>query len=173
DAPPDEVSYQLRQLIHLIVGEAVFDRDVFTFDVTRLLETLAKSAQLFAERIRRLAMEDPDYRHRRLLRSRRDPPDGRRAAEQRDELAPFQCPKPPVLPTEKIAHLSYDRRLLRCGISIRPLTAMGHQRPRLLMPRVLECPLRPRKRTCVSALRYVRLVPIVLQNDFAHSSAQD
>src|SRR6516225_9364639 len=27
------------------------------------------------------------------------------AAEQRDELAPFHCPMPPVLPTERIAHL--------------------------------------------------------------------
>jgi len=26
-------------------------------------------------------------------------------AEQRDELAPFHCPMPPVLPTERIAHL--------------------------------------------------------------------
>jgi hypothetical protein len=30
DAPADEVSRQLRQLIQLIVGEAVFDRDVLT-----------------------------------------------------------------------------------------------------------------------------------------------
>ena len=29
------------------------------------------------------------------------------AAEQRDELAPFHCPMPPVLPTERIAHLSH------------------------------------------------------------------
>ena len=26
-------------------------------------------------------------------------------AEQRDELAPFHCPMPPVLPTESIAHI--------------------------------------------------------------------
>ena len=31
----------------------------------------------------------PTYRHRRLLRARRERPGGR-AAEQRDELAPFQ-----------------------------------------------------------------------------------
>jgi hypothetical protein len=29
----------------------------------------------------------------------------RRAAEQRDELAPFHCPMSPVLPPERIAHL--------------------------------------------------------------------
>src|SRR5262245_34924417 len=27
-------------------------------------------------------------------------------AEQRDELAPFHCQRPPMLPTERIAHLS-------------------------------------------------------------------
>src|SRR5215831_11520474 len=30
---------------------------------------------------------------------------GRTYGEQRDELAPFHCPMPPVLPTERIAHL--------------------------------------------------------------------
>src|SRR3954468_23879567 len=45
------------------------------------------------------------HRHRRLLRSRHERP-RRRAAQQRDELASFHCPMPPVLPTERIAHLS-------------------------------------------------------------------
>ena len=40
-----------------------------------------------AKRIRRRAAEKPDHRHRRLLRARRDRSRGRRAAEQRDELA--------------------------------------------------------------------------------------
>jgi len=35
----------------------------------------------------------------------------------RDELAPFHCSVPPVLPRERIAHLSYVRRLLRRGHS--------------------------------------------------------
>ena len=35
------------------------------------------------------AVEEPDHRHRRLLRPRRERPRGRRAAEQRDELAPL------------------------------------------------------------------------------------
>jgi hypothetical protein len=42
----------------------------------------------------------------------------RRATEQRDELAPFHCPMLPVLPTERIAYLSYGRRPLRCRISL-------------------------------------------------------
>src|SRR5262249_7567082 len=42
---------------------------------------------------------------RRLLRARGERPCGRHAAEQRYELAPFHCSMPPVLPTERIAHL--------------------------------------------------------------------
>src|SRR5262249_9879783 len=62
-----------------------------------------------------------------LLRARREGPRGSRAAEQRDELPPFHCPMPPVLPTERIAHLSYGRRLLRCGISGRiRCSGLGH-----------------------------------------------
>jgi hypothetical protein len=34
-------------------------------------------------------------------------------------------PMRPVLPTERIAQLSYDTRLLRCGISVRPMSAAG------------------------------------------------
>src|SRR5262249_36908496 len=39
-----------------------------------------------------------------MLRTCRERPRCR-AAEQRDELAAFHCPMPPVLPTERIAHL--------------------------------------------------------------------
>src|SRR5262249_60856743 len=39
-----------------------------------------------------------DHRHRWLLRPRRERPRGS-TAEQRDEVAPFQSPMPPVLPT--------------------------------------------------------------------------
>src|SRR5262249_29200058 len=51
-----------------------------------LLEALAKSAQGLRERVRRLAVEEPDHRHYRLLRARRERPH-RRAAEQRYERA--------------------------------------------------------------------------------------
>src|SRR5262249_23693315 len=48
----------------------------------------------------RTALEESDHRHRRLLRvchERRC----RCAAEQRDEIAPFHCPVPPVLPNKR------------------------------------------------------------------------
>src|SRR5262249_40532064 len=88
DAASDEVSRQLRQLIRLIVGEAVFNREVLALNIARRPQPLAKSAQHIAVRIRRLAVKEPDHRHRRLLRARRERPRGR-AADKRDELAPL------------------------------------------------------------------------------------
>src|SRR6185295_16351646 len=41
------------------------------------------------ELVRRCGVQEPDHRHRLLLRARRERPCSRRAAEQRDELAPL------------------------------------------------------------------------------------
>src|SRR5262245_55048185 len=74
----------------------------------------------------RCTVKKSDHGHRRLLRPRRERP-RRRTAEQRDELAAFHCATPPVLPIERIAHLSYGRRLLRRGISGRiRCSGLGH-----------------------------------------------
>jgi hypothetical protein len=70
----------------VIVGPAVDDDDVLALDIGGVFEALAKCAQAFREPVRRYAAEEPDDRHRRLLRARRQRPRGR-AAEQRDELA--------------------------------------------------------------------------------------
>jgi hypothetical protein len=42
------------------------------------------------ERAGRSAAEEPDHRHRLLLRARRERPRSRRTTESRDELAPLQ-----------------------------------------------------------------------------------
>jgi len=49
---------------------------------------LAECARTIDVRVRRYTAEEPDHRHRRLLRARRERP-RRRAAEKRDELATF------------------------------------------------------------------------------------
>jgi hypothetical protein len=36
-------------------------------------------------------VQNPDYRHRRLLRTRRERPRHRPTADERDEVAPFHC----------------------------------------------------------------------------------
>src|SRR5262249_34797107 len=57
------------------------------------------------ERIVRVGAEESYHRHRRLLRARRERQADGRATEQRYELAASHSPRPPVLPTERIAHL--------------------------------------------------------------------
>ncbi len=78
---------QLRQSIDLIVGETVYDCHVLALDIAGVFEALAKCTQAVRDHVRRPAVEKSDHRHGRLLRSRRERPSSRRAAEQRDEVA--------------------------------------------------------------------------------------
>jgi hypothetical protein len=64
-----------------ILGPAVYDRHVLALNIAGVFEALAKSAHTVRQSIRRPAVEEPDHRHRRLLRPRRERPGGRRAAD--------------------------------------------------------------------------------------------
>src|SRR5262245_16891069 len=88
--PADQIRGQRRQPIDLIFGPAIFDRYIYALDVARLPQSLAESPQTVGKSVRRCGVEEPDHRHRRLLRAcRKRQCSGRhRAAEQRDELAP-------------------------------------------------------------------------------------
>src|SRR5262249_59457628 len=57
-------------------------------DKASLGETLTERCQIVRRHPGRPAVENPDHRHRRLLRPCRERPGGRRTAEQRDEVAP-------------------------------------------------------------------------------------
>jgi hypothetical protein len=50
--------------------------------------------------VRRCDPDEPNHRHRRLLRARRERPRGGRAAEQRDKIAPFQSIKLHAVPRQ-------------------------------------------------------------------------
>src|SRR6266545_2671783 len=71
----------------LIFGRAVFDRDVLALDKACFLQALAERGHEVPGVGKRRTAEQPDYRHRRLLRARLyllyDPA----APEKRDELA--------------------------------------------------------------------------------------
>src|SRR5262249_38636290 len=71
------------------------------------LRQCRKPAQTVRHRIRQSCIEESDHRHL-LLRAGREWGRNRRAAEQRDELASFHCPMPPVLRTERITHLGTE-----------------------------------------------------------------
>src|SRR5262245_50614429 len=66
----------------------VIDRHVLTLDIAGFPESVAERGCSRCESRCRPGVEEPDHRHRRLLRARRERPRSR-AAEQRDERAPF------------------------------------------------------------------------------------
>src|SRR4029453_15340143 len=86
---PGQLARHLRQAFDSTFGPAVDDRDVLTLDESDLFQALAECGKTRCHAIRRSAVEKSDHRHRRLLRARRERPNSRHAAEQRDELAPF------------------------------------------------------------------------------------
>src|SRR5262249_24392794 len=88
DTPPNQISRQRRQSIDLILGPTVFDRNILALDIAIILQALAKCGQHNVPERARLAVEERDHRHRPLLRARRERP-CRRAADQRDEIAPL------------------------------------------------------------------------------------
>src|SRR5262249_42699825 len=77
----------------------IVEGDVLAFEVTEIAQPVTEGVPV--QRV----VDDADARDLpRLLRARRERP-RRRTTEQRYELAASHCPMPPVLPTERIAHL--------------------------------------------------------------------
>jgi hypothetical protein len=88
DPTTDQIIGQCGQPIKLVLCPAIFDHYVLALDIADLFESLAEYGQTIRRRFRRCRVEDPDYRHCRPLRPRRERPSNRRAADERDELAP-------------------------------------------------------------------------------------
>src|SRR5262249_39169765 len=66
----------------------VLDRHILTVDIAGLAEAFEEGSCVARRGIAYPAVDEPNHRHRRLLRPRRERPRGRHAAEQRDELTP-------------------------------------------------------------------------------------
>jgi hypothetical protein len=101
--PARQIGGEVGQSIVLLVRPAILDRHGLAFDQAALANAAPKRGHKVGATTGRRGAEHPDHRHGRLLRARRKRP-RRRAADERYELAPFHCPMPPVLPTERIAH---------------------------------------------------------------------
>src|SRR5262245_60679239 len=69
-----------------MLGKPVFDRDVLTSNIPSFDQASAKPRQQMWSVTRREPIQEPNHRHRWLLRACRERPCCR-AAEQRDELA--------------------------------------------------------------------------------------
>ena len=79
---------KLRQSISMRLRPSILDVDVLALYIACHSQPLAESSQTDGIIFRRSDCEDADHRHRLLLRACRERPRRRRAAEQRDELAP-------------------------------------------------------------------------------------
>src|SRR6516225_9678212 len=108
-AHPYEFGSEASQALVISAWPALLDVDIATFDPPEILQAPAerRHAELaFGVLLRQPRNQHADALHAlALLRPRRQRPSGRRAAEKGDELAASHCPMPPVLPTERIAHL--------------------------------------------------------------------
>src|SRR5262249_2584796 len=89
DLSAHEFARERRQSIHSTFCPAVFNADIAVLDIACLNEALPERGNGIFECSGRSAVEEPDNRHRRLLRPRRERPRSQRAAEKRDELAPL------------------------------------------------------------------------------------
>ena len=87
DPAANQFGRQRRQPTDLTLRPSVLDGHVLALDVADLIEALPKCSSNRCSLTGRPEVEEPDHRHRRLLRPRRERPRRRRAAEQRDELA--------------------------------------------------------------------------------------
>ena len=104
----------------------IFDSHVLAFDIAGLLQALAEGAQTISTRVRQMAMEESDDRHRRLLRARHNGPRGRRAAEKREELTPPQV-EHGISPSHAVPDhtASEHRRQAVCRVSSLPRECQG------------------------------------------------
>src|SRR5262245_35446559 len=83
-----QISCEVGQSVVLVLRPSILDDDILALDVAGFTNALTERGQLACTISRRpRAAEEPDHRHRGLLRVRRERP-RRCAADQRDELAP-------------------------------------------------------------------------------------
>src|SRR5262249_45169202 len=83
----NQIGRKAWQSVELPICPSRFDHNGLTLNVTALFETLPKRGQELHVRISRSRAHEANDRYHRLLRTRRERPGNRRAAEQRDELA--------------------------------------------------------------------------------------
>src|SRR5260370_20396309 len=84
-----QIGCEVGQSVVLVLRPAILDRHILALDVASFTKALAECGQIACTIGKRRTAEETDHQRCRLLRARRKRPrDGRRAAEQGDELAP-------------------------------------------------------------------------------------
>ena len=99
-ATADEVSHERGRAVVLAVEPVVLHGHVLALDVAGVVEGLPERSAAVRGFLGRLAADEPNHWHRRLLRVCRERPRRRRAAEKRDEIAASHDVQPPaIVPT--------------------------------------------------------------------------
>jgi hypothetical protein len=100
DLEPGKLGRDLGEAFLASLRPAILDRDGAILSPTKLAQSLHKSGEALALSRRRGTQESDGRQFARLLRTGREWPHGSRAAEQRDELAPFQLIKLHLAPCQ-------------------------------------------------------------------------
>ena len=103
----NEIGRQRRQSIVLTVRPAVLDRHILSVDKSSLFQAASERGDDGIVTSSRRVPEEPDHRHRRLLRSRRERPSEARTTERGYKLASVDADS--HLPQPQQAHARYER----------------------------------------------------------------
>jgi hypothetical protein len=100
DSELDELGRDLGETLVAPLSPAILDGYGSILDPTEFAQSLHKSSGPLAPRQSRGSAQESDGRQlRRLLRLRGERPRSRRAADERDEIAPLQLIEPHLLPS--------------------------------------------------------------------------
>ena len=140
DLAPNQFNGIAIKAFILLIGEGVYQRDITAFNVTKSLQTLLNLCEVYCLFLNASCMpQDADCRDSAcLLRISRERPSYRRAAQQRDELAPPHC-LPKAQDRKFITHSGYRGPAGSVLVDV----AMGHSRHDWLMATIGPRPLRP------------------------------
>src|SRR5262249_19303896 len=89
DLAADQIGRKRRQSIMLVFCETVFDRHIAAVDITGFTQAATERGREIGPVILTERVQEPDHRHRWLLRARRAAPRRNCATEKRDKLAPL------------------------------------------------------------------------------------
>src|SRR5215216_6311588 len=81
-----QIGCEVGQSLGLVVRPAILDCHILALDVAGFTNALPECGQIACTISKRRAAEESYHRHRRLLPPRRERPDRRPTAEQRDEI---------------------------------------------------------------------------------------
>ena len=98
----NHLGHQSRQPIIVIFGPAVVDGNALALDEAHFSQALPERCHKMRRARRCRAPEEANHRHHRLLRACHERPRRRRAAKERDELAPRQSIKLHSLPLARV-----------------------------------------------------------------------